>query len=189
MIYVINSKFDLPSNAVIVNTTSRSLDWGKGLSPFFVGPINLYDGFKSINMENAWQFSKCYGHLDHIDDNGNPTSNYFVWAEQGWNSERAYRYPMGKGVKPMFSYWDSEKLDYVSARKRIYLPLYAEAVVKTSAWKKLKNLYNSENLIYLWDFDAHNLTPDTFDYWDLWNNREIKVGHAYVLAMMLEGKL
>jgi len=186
-IHVINPSYTLPPSAIVVNTTSRSTDWGKGLSPFFVGPIDLYDGFKSLNMENAWQFSKVYGHLDHIDDNDEPTPSYFAWAEKGWNSARAYRYPMGKGVKPMFSYWDGEKLDYVEARKRIYLPLYAKAVVKTQAWQSLKNLAAFATPIYLWDFDAHNLPAGTFNYWDLWNNPEIKVGHAYVLAMMLEG--
>jgi hypothetical protein len=187
MIYVINPKFKIPSTAIVVNTTSRSFDWGKGLSPFFVGPIDLYDDFKSINMENAWQFSKCYGHLDHLDENEMPTASYFTWAQAGWNSIKAYRYPMGKGILPICSYWDGIKLDYIEARKKIYLPLYAKAVQKTFAWSKLKKLYESEPLIYLWDFDAHNLPPGTFDYWDLWNNPQIKVGHAYVLAMMLEG--
>lgn len=142
-------------------------------------------------MENAWQFSKVYGHLDHIDDNDEPTPSYFAWAEKGWNSARAYRYPMGKGVKPMFSYWDGEKLDYMEARKRIYLPLYAKAVKKSLAYLLLlvaKTKLDKDGVdLYLQDFDAHNLTPGTFDYWDLWNNPHIKVGHAYVLAMMLEG--
>ena len=40
----------------------------------------------------------------------------------------------------------------------------------------------------LLDFDSHNLSYG-IDYWALWNNPNIKVGHAYVLAMMLEGKL
>jgi len=34
-------------------------------------------------------------------------------------------------------------------------------------------------------FDSHNLSYG-IDYWALWNNPNIKVGHAYVLAMMLE---
>ena len=188
MIYIINPQFKLPPKATVVNTTSRSLDWGKSLSPFFVGPVDLYNGYKSINMENAWQYSKCYGHLDHVDDGGNPTESYFKWAQEGWKSYRAHRYPMGKGVKPLFSYWDGEKLDYISARKKIYIPLYSQAVKQTNAWQLLQKLYASATQpIYLWDFDAHNLTPGTFNYQDLWDNPEIKVGHAYVLAMMLEG--
>lgn len=184
MIYVINPKFDLSPDMIVVNTTSRSFDWGKGLSPFFVGPIDLYENYKSINMENAWQFSKVYQY--YLEENEDVGERYFKWAQDGWNDVRAHRYPMGKGIKPIFSYWNGEKLDYVMARKRIYIPLYANAVQKTQAWQELKNLYNSTESIYLWDFDAHNLTPGNFDYWELWNNPNIKVGHAYVLAMMLE---
>ena len=33
------------------------------------------------------------------------------------------------------------------------------------------------------------MKPGTFTYDELWNNPKIKVGHAYVLAMMLEGLL
>jgi len=189
MIHVISPRYKAPTDANIINTTSRSQNWSRGLSPFVCGPVDLYDGYKSICVENAWQYSKVYGHIDHIDDDGNPTEAYFKWAKAGWDSIRADRYPMGKGVAPQFTYWDGEKLGYVEARKKVYIPLYAEAVKKTEAFKKLAEIYNAipeEETLYLWDFDAHSLTPGTFDYWDLWNNPNIKVGHAYVLAMLLE---
>jgi hypothetical protein len=192
MIHVINFRFKVPDGSLIINTTSRSLNWSVGLSPFYCGPVDLYDGYKSINVENAWQYSKVYGHLDHIDDDGNPTESYFKWAQSGWLSSRANRYPMGKGAIPKFSYWDGEKLGYVEARKKVYIPLYSSAVSKTSAYKQLVEIYENlpkDQTIYLVDFDAHSLTPGSFDYWDLWNNSNIKVGHAYVLAMMLEGLL
>lgn len=50
-----NYKNYLP-NSIIINTTSRSDNWSRGLSPFLVGPIHLYDGYISQNMENAWQY-------------------------------------------------------------------------------------------------------------------------------------
>lgn len=31
---------DKPKNKLVINTTSRSTDFGKGLSPFFLGPVN-----------------------------------------------------------------------------------------------------------------------------------------------------
>ncbi len=187
MIYVVRYNFKAPEDAVVINTTSRSFDWSKGLSPFFCGPIDLYNGYKSHNVENAWQYSKVY--YNHIDEDDNPTADYFAWAQTGWNKIKADRYPMGKGVKPLFSYWNGEKLSYVEARKKIYIPLYAKAVKKTFAFKKLQEAYKTNENIYLRDFDAHNLTPGTFNYWDLWNNPDIKVGHGYVLAMLLEGIL
>eukprot|EP00455_Lapot_gusevi_P004593 TRINITY_DN11892_c0_g3_i3.p2 TRINITY_DN11892_c0_g3~~TRINITY_DN11892_c0_g3_i3.p2 ORF type:complete len:114 (-),score=12.54 TRINITY_DN11892_c0_g3_i3:137-478(-) len=60
---------------VIVNTTSSSKTWSKGLSPFFVGPIPLYDEFVAQNMENAWQYSKVYS--CHVDEKNQPTEAYW----------------------------------------------------------------------------------------------------------------
>lgn len=189
MIYVINFNYKLPEYALVVNTTSRSTNWSRGLSPFFCGPCELYNGFVAQNVENAWQYSKVY---EYYTTNGEPDERYFKWAEEGWNKTRADRYPMGRDAKPLYSYWDGEKLSYVEARKKIYIPLYSEAVRKTDAFEKLKKIYhdayfNSLETLYLQDFDAHNLEPFTFKYDDLVNNPNIKVGHAYVLAMMLEG--
>lgn len=184
MIHVIGPNYKPVDDIVVINTTSRSSTWSRSLSPFFLGPVDLYDGYVSQNVENAWQFSKCFEY--YLEQDGSVGDHYFKWAQNGWNDKRAYRYPMGKGVVPKFSYWAGEKLSYVEARKKIYIPLYSGAVKKTDAFRKLKEIYETNNDLYLWDFDAHSLTPGTFDYWDLWNNPNIKVGHAYVLAMLLE---
>lgn len=191
MIRVVNYQFKLPEYCVAVNTTSRSDNWSKGLSPFYLGPCDLYNGYKSLNVENAWQYSKVY--YNHVDSNDDPNEDYFKWAQAGWASPKADRYPMGKGAKPLYSYWNGEKLSYIEARKKVYIPLYKNAVGNTEAFKKLKDLYtdcyfNMVETLYLIDFDAHNLPGkmpgETYD--DLWSNPNIKVGHAYVLAQMLE---
>lgn len=187
MIYVIGPNYKVPDGIEVINTTSRSDTWSKSLSPFFLGPVHLYDKYQSLNVENAWQFSKVYEY--YLQEDGSVGERYFKWAQDGWNDKRAHRYPMGKGVLPKFSYWDGEQLSYVEAHKKIYIPLYSGAVEKTHAFQKLKRLYQETENLYLWDFDAHGLAPNTFDYWELWDNPKIKVGHAYVLAMMLEGKL
>ncbi len=185
MIYILNfnNEYNYPEDrSKLINTTSRSNNWSRGLSPFFVGPIDLYDGYESINMENLWQYSKVY---PEYDDNGKPSDSYFLWARKGWNNHIANRYPMGRN-KPLYSWWNGKALSYIEARKEIYIPLYAQAVKETPAFDKLKELYESEEHLYLQDFDAHNLTPGKFTYDELINNPHIKLGHAYVLAMMLE---
>lgn len=193
MIQVINPQFKTTDTMHIIDTTSRSTDWSRGLSPFYCGPVNLYGGYRAYNVENAWQYSKVY--YNHVDANDNPSSEYFQWADAGWRSIKANRYPMAKGTKPLYSFWDGAKLGYLEARQKIYIPLYSEAVKKTYAFKRLKEVYadakfNAVETLYLKDFDAHNL-PDDYDYTysKLWNNPDIKVGHAYVLAMLLEGTL
>lgn len=173
---------DAPKNGLIINTTSRSTNWSRGLSPFFLGPVNLYLSYTAKNVENAWQFSKVYD--VHVDENGNPTPEYFTWAVNGWADSYAHRYPMGKGVIPQYSYWDGEKLDYISARKKIYIPLYRKAVASTAAFAELKNISEKED-IWLWDFDGYNYEKIGMSLQDVANDKTRKMGHAFVLAMML----
>ncbi len=191
MIKVINFKYKLQGDEEVVNTTSRSSNWSRGLSPFYVGPVDLYDGYISQNAENGWQHSKLYSHLGHLDEDNNPTSKYWEWAQKGWASHYANRYPAGKENIPVYSYWAGEKLSYLEARKRIYIPLYSSAVQKTNAFNKLQELYyeckKDNKVLYLQDFDSHNVSPEFVNYEKMYNNENIKMGHAYVLAMMLEG--
>ena len=183
MIYIVNFNYSIPDGAIAINTTSRSSNWSSGLSPFYCGPVKLYGEYSSQNVENAWQYSKVY---EYYTDDGEPAPRYFSWAEDGWKSTRAQRYPMGRGVVPLYSLWDGAKLSYVEARKAIYIPLYSSTVKKTSAFQQLKSEYKNNKDIYLIDFDAHNLEPKSYEYMDVVNNPKIKLGHAYVLAMMLE---
>lgn len=186
MIKVINFKYNVSDEDLVVNTTSSSTNWSRALSPFLLGPVDLYDGYVSQTIENAWQYAKVHGSFT---DDGQPNQAYFEWAQKGWNSKWANRYPMGRNAKPLYSYWDSEKLDYVNARLKIYIPLYSRLVKQTSAFSKLKEIYENKNsILYLQDYDAHNLNPP-IDYWKFWKNPDVKMGHAYVLAMMLEGIL
>ena len=93
---------------------------------------------------------------------------------------------MGKGAKPLYSYWDGEKLDYVEARKKIYIPLYSNAVKKTEAFAKLSEIYQKEGTITLWDFDGYNHHALNMSYNDVINCSTKKMGHAFVLAMLLD---
>jgi len=169
-----------------VNTTSRSRDWCQGLSPFFLGPVDLYSYYAAQNVENGWQYSKVYpGYVDNL---GEPNDDYFTWAQHGWNLKRAMRYPMGKGKKPLYSYWDGEKLPYVEARKKIYAPLYSKTVEGTEAYAKLKTLYEEWGEIWLWDFDSYDYVNMGMTLQDVINHPTKKCGHGFILAMMLQNQ-
>lgn len=186
MIYVIGPKDPRIKHAI--NTTSRSKNWSKDLSPFFLGPVTLTGAKNQIskNVENAWQFTKVYsGHLA----NGLPSPNYFSWAKSGFGDWKAHRYPMGRGAKPEYSWWNGEKLGYIEARKRIYIPLYSEAVDQTEAFQELQKFHDQEENIWLWDFDGYNHRELNMSWNEVINNETRKMGHAFVLAMMLEGYL
>lgn len=174
----------------VINTTSRASgpdSWSRGLSPFFLGPVSLYEGAvtsEAKNVENAWQFAKVYA--QHTDAEGNPTEEYFQWAREGWEHTRAFRYPMGKGAVPEYSWWAGEKLTYVEARKQIYVPLYTRAVVRTAAFQKLLELAQGPQELWLWDFDGYDHVSLGMTLKEVLNEPRRKMGHAFVLAMILE---
>lgn len=170
------AKTDLPKYDV---TSGGSIF--RSLSPFFLGPVHLYDGHVSKNVENGWQYSKWYPH--HTEE------TYWPWAKAGWESVRAHRYPMGKGApKPLFSLWRGEKLGYVDARRKIYAPLYASAV-RDGAWQQLNMLkdFAQQGDIALTDFDAYDHRALGYSWNDVMHDPSRKMGHGFVLAMMIEG--
>ena len=167
-----------------LDVTSHSLTWSRALSPFLLGPCPLYGSYVAQNVENGWQYAKVYP--VHLDDTGEPSEAYWVWAKKGWKATRAVRYPMGKGFRPEYSYWNGEKLQYIEARKQIYAPLYAAAVRNSPAWELLKNAYIQNPDLRLWDFDGYD-SIKLGSWEEALNDPNRTMGHAFVLAMMLEG--
>jgi hypothetical protein len=170
------------SVATVSTVSKAGKEWSE-LSPFLLGPCKLYGKFVSKNMENAWQYSKVYA--KHNSRTQVPTSSYWVWAQLGWDCPRAVRYPMGKGAKPEYSWWDGVGMGYISARKKIYAPLYAREVLKTEAFARLKKLYESNDNLILLDYDAYNHHELNMSLTDVLNNPKKKMGHAFVLSMLL----
>lgn len=167
----------------VINTTSRSCNWSRGLSPFLLGPVPLWGGHVAQNVENAWQFSKVY--REHVGPDGYPTAAWYAWASSGWRSPRAFRYPMGKNVAPDYSYWNGACLDYIPARLTIYLPLYGRAVVDSEAWTLLEQEYHMKGRVTLWDFDGYDSTFHKGDEVLPVFESDRKCGHAFVLAALL----
>jgi len=169
-----------------IDVTSHANDVFRSCSPFFVGPVSLYDGHMAKNVENAWQYSKVY--REFLDDQGDPSPAYFEWAERGWDDFIAHRRPMGHKV-PAYSFWDGQKLDYISARKRIYIPLYSKAVVKTEGYQALKQLYDAGEPLCLLDFDAYDYKTLGYSADDVINEPTRSMGHSFVLKFLLEGTI
>ena len=171
-------------NIPVINTTSSAHGhWSQGLSPFLLGPVHLYKDYIAQRMENAWQHSKVY--KQYTDDRGDPTPAYFEWAKTGWANDRACRYPMGKGARPEYSWWDGKKLGYIPARKKIYAPLYMACVVPSVAFRKLKILRDEHEDIALWDFDGYDYITMNKSLDEVLNDPKRTMGHAFILAMLL----
>ena len=95
----------------------------------------------------------------HVDNNGNLTKEYFVWRKKGMENKYAVRYPVGFNnmSKCLYALAEdkngniiNEKLDYIQARKKIYVPLYKEMVIKRPLfWKLIERLKKGENLLII----------------------------------------
>jgi hypothetical protein len=96
---------------------------------------------------------------------------------------------MGKGAIPEYTFWHDEKLDYIQARKKLYATKYAENVKGTSSYQLLQRTYyksirEKKDLVLL-DYDAYDHNALNMTLLDVINNPNRKMGHAFVLIMML----
>jgi hypothetical protein len=159
---------------------------GGGLSPY-----TLKDD-KGRIMENAYQFQKIYPKVYaqkqkhwlksmdgiyiwvhpeeiHIDENGNPTKEYWAWRKKGMNNKYNVRYPNGRthasecvgaylkiGTKNGKSQY--ELLDYIESRKRIYAKLYIECAKKHPQFQQLKDLIAGGNKLQICEADGPKYT-------------------------------
>jgi len=178
------NKFNLSDDVIVIDTTSRSTNWTKGFSPFIIYGGHLYGNYYAKNVENAWQATKVY---KEFDDNGKPAPEYFDWAKKIWNDKWAHRYPMGKGVIPLYGWWDGQKLDYIESRKKIYVPIYSRGVIKTEVFNKLLDIYRTTSKdIYLIDFDGYNHIEMGKTLKDVINDPDMKMGHGFVIFNLLQ---
>lgn len=175
-------------DAFLIDVTSQSSGWTKCFSPFFLGPVKLYGNERAENVENAWQYAKVYE--DHADERGVPTPDYWRWARAGWAKKRAERYPRGKGAVPMYSLWEGDRLGYVDAKRRVYVPLYEGAVRASGRLPQLvdyvRHLQSEGRKVGFFDFDGFDLQAAGMSFDDVLNSKVRKLGHAIVLARMVE---
>lgn len=142
-----------------------------------LGPYVLKDD-KGRILENVWQFSKVYPNVPasiqrysrwnnkiiwqhpaevHVREDGVINKQYWEWREKGMNSMHPIRYPVGKKHMSKCIYALKEKdgeflkrLDYISARKEIYVPIYLKAVVDQPQFRDLKEMIDrGDNLLII----------------------------------------
>lgn len=166
---------------VFADVTTHGGRW-RPLSPMLLGPVPLYSTMWSRTMENAWQYAKVYPQHKY--------DGYWPWARAGWDNPRAVRYPMGKGAVPLHTAWAGDELDYVTARRRVYAPLYAQAVrMHQLPLFLILREHARYGHVVLIDFDAYDHRALGYSWDDVLNDPERKAGHGFVLAMMIEGVL
>lgn len=194
MIRVFNKFEPVPEHFVEVDTTSRGSF--KDLSPFYLGPYHwndpLFGNMTCKRFENLWQYSKVYQeHIIYINLEGykytpdHPIGlHYYEWRKRGFSQDRAERYPMGKGKKPLFTLWKGQRYSYIEARKKIYIPIYSELVLKTKSYALLYDWVLQGRDIALRDFDGYDHVAKDMALHDVIDSSK-SLGHAFIIYGLL----
>ena len=185
---------------------------------------------EGVNFENLWQFSKVYQTVPavkqtysrydnriiwahpaetHVDAKGEILPAYWKWRSKGFAAENAIRYPVGYGHRHtcLYALWEEEKLDYIQARKKIYVRIYCQLVKLLPMFAELKKRLDAGEKLLIAEVDGphaesidhyiesygvdetfidkdsmlgteHNLTI-------MLNDSKHPFGHGYCLAMAL----
>jgi hypothetical protein len=96
---------------------------------------------------------------------------------------------MGKGAIPVCTWWDGERLGYLEAHRRVYMPIYAMAVAGTDAFAKLRDFIESGKTVWMLDFDGYDHFGMGKSIGDVLDDPKRKAGHAFVLAGLLTGEI
>jgi hypothetical protein len=187
-LYNLSFKHEIPENSIVINVTSYSDSFGRMLSPFNVGPVNLYDEHWAHNIENGYQFAKLYS--QYANEKGEPNENYWKWAKNGWENKKPIKYPLGAWNVCLHHWWKGRKLNRLEAQNEIFLPLYKEAVVQTKEFQVLKDLYEStDKNIVLLDFEGYDYNFLEIPLKDVFTHPDYPVGQGFALLGLLEGVL
>jgi hypothetical protein len=204
-------------------------------SPFGdIGPYVLADDQGRI-MENIWQFSKVYTNVPavklfesrynkkviwqhpaeiHVEAD-EPNAKYWAWRQKGMTAIYPIRYPVGFSNRQNCLYalkenpdgTISEPMDYVQARKSIYVPVYCSMVKTHPKFIDLKKRAESGEKLLIIEVDGPH--QESMEYYKqtygvpnsfiikntigvtehsmqiMLNDPKHPFGHGYCLAMAL----
>lgn len=176
----------LPTEYIKINVTSAQAKNNKNRIAF--SPMtHIVGGYKGYyNFEHYWQSGKIFKDIPE-----NITKLY--WKEL---KEPKRRYPKSKGKKVLYSKFEciKEKMDYITSRKKVYIPEYYELIKNNETLKYWKEKSKDNNLI-IYDFDGPR--DDNNNVLCLELTKELLInkinyekhpfGHGYIVAASIMG--
>jgi len=182
------SRAAAPSGALSLNVTSAQSKTSLARLDFspMTPIIGCYKGY--WNFEHYWQSGKVFEDIDHDESRK-------WWREQ---TQPHRRYPESRGRKVLYAVFDDfpgEKIDYITSRKKIYVPEYFNLIKNKKSITKWKKMGNRGVDIVVYDFDGPrdaNGEPICLEITlDLLINKindpTYPFGHGYVVAGYLAG--
>jgi hypothetical protein len=176
-----------PINAIKVNVTSaqRHTKNRHDFSPM----THIEGGYKGFwNFEAFWQSGKVF---DGIQEKK---------VKDYWHNvkEPKRRYPLSKGRKVLyacFEHMPEEKMDYITSRKKVYVPCYFDLMKNSEMSLYWKKKVEEGNDIVIYDFDGPRdinggvkcLEVTNELLFEKINDTRFPFGHGYVVAGWIKG--
>jgi hypothetical protein len=156
------SDSQFPGARILDLTSKGSLPWVR-FSPFYpVGsiPVPGWPGLTSASVEGIWQGLKRFEHENHVDLSRfqNTTMRNLKRTSRGRGDKGV---PRGAILGHQFGPDGSVLLDYISARRRIYLPAYRWTLQNRlqAEVEEIRSIARSEPVVLL-DYETN---PDVED--------------------------
>lgn len=213
-----------------IRVLTKSSEYGE-LGPYIVCNEN------GVIFENLWQFSKIYKKVPrsiqrysrydktviwdhpaeiHMDEDDNPTDDYWKWRQKGFDCKYAIRYPVGmyhrsNCICSLHEYKEHHynELDYIEARKEIYLKEYHKCIKDLPRYDDLKKMLEEKKNLLIIEVDGPHQESmgyykEKYDVKDdfivndtilvtkenmkiMINDEKHPFGHGYCLALSLLG--
>lgn len=179
-----------PENTIKLNVTSAQAKASLDRHDF--SPMTEikggYEGF--WNFESYWQSGKVFENI--------PREKTLSWWKNTKTPKR--RYPYAKGAKVLHAEFDdfpNEKMDYITSRKKVYVPKYYDMIKDTERLSYWKQVIASGKDVVIYDFDGPRkadrnvdcLQADINVLLEKINDVKSPFGHGFVVAACLSGFL
>jgi len=137
----------IDSNSIKVNVTSSQAKTSKNRRDF--SPMTeIEGGYKGYwNFESYWQSGKVFESI--------PKETTKKWWKNVKEAKR--RYPNSKGKTVLYAEWEEyphEQMDYVTSRKKIYVPEYYHLVKNREMTQYYKEQVKQGKNITIYDYDG-----------------------------------
>jgi hypothetical protein len=174
-------------NIISVNVTSAQSKNSQNRLAFspMTEIIGGYKGYR--NFESYWQSAKVFKGLSH--------EKCKTWWRELKVPKR--RYPGAKGLTVLCARFDDidEDLDYISSRKRVYVPEYFDLIKNKETLLYWKQKVDEGFDVVIYDFDGpreHNGNVTCKEVSeklliDKINDTRFPFGHGYIIAAYLAG--
>ena len=181
-----------------VTSANKKKDDRIAFSPMTI----LEEGYKGyINFEAYWQAGKVMEGISHEESN--------KWWRSIKEPERRYNEKKARGKKAPYkrqithAIYDGVKMDYITSRKKVYVPEYYELIKNKDRIKYWKNeLARGENIM-IYDYDGPRIFENPLTKYKGATSLELTVdvlreklndptfpfGHGYIVAATIAGIL